>query len=79
MIPAEAVEALMDAAHDSGFVLKRSLAHDWLEVAAPHIRAQMLEEVAAEVDEGVPAHGQEQYADWLRSRAESERGTSGNH
>ena len=37
MIPAEAVEALMDAASDSGFVLKRSLAHDWLEAAAPHM------------------------------------------
>lgn len=37
MIPEEAVEAMMDAAQDSGFVLKRSLAHDWLESAAPYI------------------------------------------
>ena len=39
MIPAEAVEAMMDAAQDSGFVLKRSQAHDWLEAAAPHMQA----------------------------------------
>jgi hypothetical protein len=36
--------------------------------------AQALEEAAAEVDEGVPAYGQEEYADWLRARAAAVRG-----
>jgi hypothetical protein len=47
-----------------------------LEAAAPYIRAQMLEKAAAEVDEGVPAYGQGEYADWLRERAQSERSQS---
>lgn len=50
VIPAEAVEALMDAASDSGFVLKRSQAHDWLEAAAPYM-------LRAAWDEGWEAHG----------------------
>jgi hypothetical protein len=33
-----------------------------------------LEEAAAEVDQGVPAYGQEEYADWLRARAAAVRG-----
>jgi len=39
VIPNEAVEAAMDVVLDGGLVLKRSLVHDLIEAAAPHLMA----------------------------------------
>ena len=87
VIPAEAVEAAETAYYETltelrlqeggGFKaasqVKRSI-RAALEAAAPYMQAGALEAAAAEVDEGVGAHGQEEYADWLRERAAAERG-----
>lgn len=89
MIPAAAVEAAAKVLWDKEMNAPWSSVADGfkapfmrdaraaLEAAAPYIRAQALEDAAAEVDEGVPAYGQGEYADWLRAQAASERGSHG--
>jgi hypothetical protein len=44
VIPDEAVEAAMDVMLDDGLVLKRSLIHDLVAAAAPHLMAAAWDE-----------------------------------
>lgn len=79
VIPAQAVEAAARALADQSMVRrwddlapmvrrirlkKMALA---LEAAAPYMRAQALEDAAAEIDEGVPAYGQGECAAEIRT------------
>lgn len=78
----EAIEAVREKARESGQYMSKAWAQRFLEAAAPHIRAQALQEVAELVADGeVPAYDSGEYADWLRARAESERAgiRHGNH
>lgn len=77
-VPDEAIEAahraVLEYKSTRGIDNQRNAMRAALEAAAPYLRAQALEDAAAEVDEGVPAYGQGEYADWLRARAVAERG-----
>lgn len=70
-IPNESVEAAKKIAYERyGSKPDASYLRTILEAAAPHIRAEALEDAAAVAAEGgVPAYDSDDWADWLRARA----------